>query len=1600
MDTIVFVDLEVDTNTHQILDMGACYAEDESREFHQCALPKLLEFLADSRFIGGHHFVHHDWRFLKQDLQDKGFDGSKLVDTLLLAPLLLPEQGCFALEKAYKVQEEGSNSPLMDVRETRQLFHQEVLAFGQLDGRLQKIFYLLLGKQVGFQAFFDYLAFECQEDVVALIGEVFAGRICGQADVAKRVQESPIELAYALALVEANQRYSVLPRWLLHHYPAVEEVLFGLRNHFCGECVYCGQALDARAGLKRFFGYEAFRLYDGQPLQEQAVQAAIRHESLLAIFPTGGGKSLTFQIPALISGEANKGLTVVISPLQSLMKDQVDNLERQGVTAAVTINGLLDVIERQQALERVVNGTAALLYISPELLRSRTIEYVLSNRTITRFVIDEAHCFSAWGQDFRVDYLYIAEFIQRLQHKKKLSRPIPVSCFTATAKPKVIEDICVYFKERLNLDLTVFASKVTRKNLHYRVMEQQNDEEKYQSLRELIEEKCCPTIVYVSRTKRVRELVAKLSQDGFDVLGFHGKMDRSEKSRHQEAFLRGEVPIMVATSAFGMGVDKKDVGAVIHYDISDSLENYIQEAGRAGRDEQVQADCFILFNDEDLSKHFILLNQTKLSIKEIQQIWKAIKELTKQRAEVSHSALEIARKAGWDDTVQEIETRVLTAIAALEDAGYVKRGQNMPRVFANSILCKTASEAIDMINGSERLLEKQKVQAIRIMKKLFSSKSRQYYSDEGAESRIDYIGDHLGMVKDEVIQIINVLRQEKVLADNKDLNAFVKRTERSNQSTLRTLEDFIKIETLLFQLTEEEENSYSLKKLNEAIEAEHCPRVTPQKIKTVLNFWAIKNWVKKQANTHRPNYVDMVYVQPKWQLKERLEKRHALARFIVNHLYQQYKQSAEGGEQERDEYLVEFSVYEIKQAYEADMWAEPIDFADVEDSLFYLSRIEAIKIEGGFLVLYNRLTLQRLELNNAKQYTKDDYKKLNQFYDSKVQQIHIVGEYARKMMDDEQVALQFAEDYFQMNHLGFIRKYFPAEQADFLKQKMTARKFQALFGELSPTQLKIIHDSQSPHIVVVAGPGSGKTRVLVHKLASLLLMEDVKHEQLLMLTFSRAAAHEFKTRLMQLVGNAAAYVEIKTFHSYCFDLLGKVGSLEQSDEILQRTVAKIQSGEVEANRITKAVLVIDEAQDMNEAQFALIQALIAANEELRVIAVGDDDQTIYSFINASPKYMQSLIDDYGAVKYELVDNYRSKRNLVALSNRFAHGISHRLKDKPIQAVQSVDGQIDYIRYHGVNPMGCLLQHLQQQLGAGSSCVLTQTNEEAIQIAGLLKQQGIAAKLIQSNEGFNLHQLLEVRIFLHFLNLNPQVSIISPDAWYRAVAQLRERFGHSRNVEWVLNLITAFEQVNPHHKYQSDLDTFIRESKLEDFYGVQHDVVAVSTIHKAKGREFDHVFLYLNGFQALDDDKKRTLYVALTRAKNRLSIISNRHVLDEEGGLEGIHVVDEYEPQGVIYRYPLTIYLGHRDVYLGHFRFCQPAIRALMAGQALAVDSVGCLNDFGQYVVKFSRQFGQRLQAYLQRGYRLQQAWVNFVVLWQGEEDEQEIRIVLPEIHLR
>ena len=198
------------------------------------------------------------------------------------------------------------------------------------------------------------------------------------------------------------------------------------------------------------------------------------------------------------------------------------------------------------------DGTAALLYISPEMLRSATIERILLARNVVRFVIDEAHCFSSWGQDFRVDYLYIGHFIRKYQQKKGSKLPIPVSCFTATAKQKVIQDIRDYFKQTLDLNLELFASKATRTNLSYSVLHVDNDEEKYQRLRELIADSQCPTIVYVSRTRRTRELASRLTHDGFRALPFNGKMDSDEKITNQDAFMNDYFRVYTSGDVVGV----------------------------------------------------------------------------------------------------------------------------------------------------------------------------------------------------------------------------------------------------------------------------------------------------------------------------------------------------------------------------------------------------------------------------------------------------------------------------------------------------------------------------------------------------------------------------------------------------------------------------------------------------------------------------------------------------------------------------------------------------------------------------------------------------------------------------------------------------------------------------------------------------------------------------------------------------------------------------------------------------------------------------------------------------------------------------------------
>ena len=954
--------------------------------------------------------------------------------------------------------------------------------------------------------------------------------------------------------------------------------------------------------------------------------------------------------------------------------------------------------------------------------------------------------------------------------------------------------------------------------------------------------------------------------------------------------------------------------------------------------------------------------------------------------------MQIARQAGWNDLKpDDIETRVKTAILALEEAGYIKRGQNMPRVFATSILSKNAIEAIEKINQSTLIHPDEKTHAVRIIKKLFSNK-HQTNTDKDGESRVDYLADVLGLKTERVVRIVTWLREEGILADQQDLHAFIGKNTRTGDS-IAQLNRVLNTEKAMLDVFGSSEPNWSFKEFTQKVQ-EHLPAAIPKHIKILINFWKIKNWLGRDNDG--ASDMGLVLRHDIDTLRQWFAHKASLADFIVRYVADLAKNLDKSPN--KDWLEVHFSVGELKNAFNTGQ-LNAVSLDEIEDTLFYLTRLGVLKIEGGFLVLYQRLAITRLEQDNRKQYTLDDYKKLAKYYEVKKEQIHIVGKYAQMMLDDEKRAKGLVQDYFGLTYDDFLHKYFNQEERRALKRNITASRFNKWFGNLSPKQLQIIQDDKSRAIVVFAAPGSGKTRVLVHKLASLYQLEDVKHEGLLMLTFSRSAVHEFKTRLFEIMGNAASYIEIKTFHSYCFDLLGRVGDLKNAGNVVYEATKKIQAGEVETNRIAKTVLVIDEAQDINAEQFELITTLMAHNEDMRVIAVGDDDQTIYAFAGASPEYMRKFLTDFKATSYDLTENYRSHKNIIKFCNGFAWHIKERLKTQDVMAVHDNQGCVSVVNFTGdVSPY--LLEQVRLAYdGMRSVAILTQTNEEAIWLAGQLGQAGIAHKLVQGSQGFALQDLLEMRVFEHYLAIHSGQITLNEEQWQNAKQRSDNYLAGSCHLSLLHNIIKSFELAQPKRKYVSDWRMFIQESCLEDFYHAEKGVVMLSTIHKSKGREFDHVFVLIDKNSrnhTPDDTRKREFYVAFSRAKSDLMVLSNDDALLEL--LPKDHV-NHLTHQGTYQeKRELILHLCHKDVYLNRFYDFQIAIRRLQAGADLRVSYLGCFDENNEQVLAFSNKFKNELTKYTNKGYQLNHAKVNFVALWHAQ-DRQEIRIVLPIIHL-
>ena len=467
-----------------------------------------------------------------------------------------------------------------------------------------------------------------------------------------------------------------------------------------------------------------------------------------------------------------------------------------------------------------------------------------------------------------------------------------------------------------------------------------------------------------------------------------------------------------------------------------------------------------------------------------------------------------------------------------------------------------------------------------------------------------------------------------------------------------------------------------------------------------------------------------------------------------------------------------------------------------------------------------------------------------------------------------------------------------------------------------------------------------------------------------MLTFSRAAATEFKKRLIELVGGAAHFVDIKTFHSYSFDLIGRNGSLEEADSVVQRAAEMIENGEVEESKIAKSVLVIDEAQDMSADDFRLVKALMEQNEEMRVIAVGDDDQNIYAFRGSDSTHLKSLITEYQATLYELTDNYRSDHAVVDYANRFVQQIPLRMKQTPIVAVSKDEGIVSQ----------CSEFEIQ---GTGTTAVLTFTNEQTLQVAHLLRQQGKHVRLIQATDGFRFVNLAEVRYFFKQLGKTDDGSITT-DQWAEAKRRTEEAYATSSILSALKQFFADFEATHKSY-YRSDLREFALESSIEDFIAAEGNTVFVSTIHKAKGREFDNVHLLLGGIQRMDNDMLRTIYVGITRAKHKLYLYNDVSFLTSQSSI--------------------VLSLSMRDVWLDYFRHHKEQVLRQRSGDKLNYADGYLLNQQGIRIASLSNAMRDRITELESKNYSVADVEVSYIIAWRPREEQQEVAISLANIVL-
>ena len=1516
------------------------------------ALSKLDELAVGTDYLLGHNLIEFDIPHLRA--AQPGLKLLKLppIDTLRLSPLAFPGNPYHRLVKHYQ---DGQlirgrlNDPNLDARLALQVFAEQRLELAKLvsanPDQLTAWHWLASStdNDAGFDAVFSDIrkAFRPSDMEAGAALQRFLddrGRIIQAREIITQADQTfTWSLAYALAWLSVSGGNSVMPPWVRHQFPEAGELVRRLRDLACTDpdCGWCRERHDAIKELKRYFDFSDFRAEpadaQGKPMQQSIAEAALAGEHVLGILPTGTGKSLCYQIPALSRYDKTGALTVVISPLVALMADQVVGLEKHGIGCSVAVNGLLSLPERSDALDKVRLGDAGILIISPEQLRNRSVRRALDQREIGAWVLDEAHCLSKWGHDFRPDYRYVARFIR----KKAGDEPIPpLICLTATAKPDVIEDLVGHLQDKLIIRMKVFNGGARRDNLEFEVRPTTGPE-KFSHIHQLIsdclaEEESGGAIVYRAKRRDTQELVDFLQVREVAADYFHAGLQPESNKDVQKRFIDGESRVIVATNAFGMGIDKPDVRLVVHADIPGSLENYLQETGRAGRDRQ-PARCVLFYTLDDVEQQFMLSSRGRLNRREIHSILRALRRLNRKKygqGEVVATAGEILldeedkvfeRDSATDDT------RVRTAIAWLEEVKLLSREENQVQVFPSSLRVNSIEQAQDRLSKAS-IPDNYRKQLLRIVETLMQADP-----DEGIST--DELIGAADMNPEGLRAALYDLEKLGIASNDTALTAFVHAgVERSSKNRL---DEAVELERALIERLREAAPDMGkgdawplhLRQLNQQLKDAGHEDALPERLLRILrSLGADGRGEDGSGSSLSVRKLDAETVRVKlereWSaLEKTAERRRTAASCLLGHLLDSLPAGSRGVD-----LLAETTLGKLLKAFDSDiMLRQEMKNPNklMERALLWLHELEVIRLNKGLAVFRPAMSIRLAQGEQGKRgFRNTDYAPLREHYLGQTIQIHIMKAYARLGLEDINKALHLALDYFKQKQDDFLGRWLPDAGKEIGRQT-TPESWRNIVECLdNPVQQGIVADERDQtNVLVLAGPGSGKTRVLVHRIAYLLRVRRQNPRGILALAYNRHAAIEVRRRLADLVGDDARGVMTLTCHSLAMRLVGASFS-ERSEspdddafKSLLRDATSLLRGDGmpadDANEQRQRLLagfrwiLVDEYQDIGQEEYELIAALAGRtladeDDKLTLFAVGDDDQNIYTFKGASVKYIRRFEEHYKAKPVYLTDNYRSTAHIIRAANVLIEPARHRMKTgHPIRINQARAkqphggdwGKIDPVSGGRVQllPAGedpvtqaqaamlelQRLSSLTQDWDWSSCAVISREWKYLDPVRGFCEHEDIPVQL-GNEELLNFWRLRETQCCVDWLRQDSVVKMSSLSAWLDG----------QRQTPWVELLQEA---ATVYQDETGSLDVDIPVAQFIEWLAEwgraarrRQNGLLLLTAHSAKGLEFEHVVILDGGWDRRNskegsDAPRRLYYVAMTRARQTLTLLRFDHV---------------------------------------------------------------------------------------------------------------------------